>query len=163
MKRIMFVFLMALLLGGSAFAFAWWDNLEDSQNVSIGTGEGVTLEVALGTDEGADKLVPAGVVPQPGQTESYVLTYDVTLDNEITGDLTLDVVASDILVNGSTDLSSYIDVDIADDNEGTIGNETVVVTVTVTLTIDSGDPEADIEALKNADITFDLTFTAAQD
>ena len=163
MKRIMFVFLMALLLGGSAFAFAWWDNLEDSQSVSIGTGEGVTLEVALGPDDGDDKLVPAGVVPQPGQTESYELTFNVELDNEITGDLALNIVASNVEVDDSTDLSGYIDVDIADDNSGRIGNETVVVTVTVTLTVDSGDPEADIEALKNADITFDLTFTAEQD
>ena len=160
-RKILFVLAIVVLLGGSAFAFAWWDSLEDNESVTIGVGQGVTLTVNLDeTQETSGDLVPAGVVAQPGQVDEYVLVYDVELDRPIEGTLNLSVIAENILVNNASDLASYIDIDI--DAAPTIGNEAIVVTVTVTLNVDSETNAADVEALKDADITFDLTFEATQ-
>ena len=163
MKKLVGVLLAVFIFGGSALAFAWWDSLTvEENNVTIGIGEGVTLQVVLDPAASTDELVPAGVVAQPGQTTSYVLTYNVDIDNTIDEVLDLVVTASNVQVNGDSVLGAYINVDITDDNSGTIQNGTVVVTVTVTLDMDSSTPSADVTAVKNQDITFDLTFEAQQ-
>ena len=93
-KKISIVVIALFLFGGSTFAFALWDSLETSDDdITIGVGEGVTLEDVDAADFGEDTLVPSNVVTQAGQTDSLSNTYtlDISSEDEITGNLEFNV------------------------------------------------------------------------
>ncbi len=159
LKKIFAVLLVAILLGGSAFAYSYWDNLEKTQSETITIGEGKSVTVSANASAQAGKvLVPAGVVLGTNDVESYVLTYDVALDNQAASDLVLGVTSSNVLIGGVSTYSSLVNINISLDQTALNADSTVVVTVTVTLT-EPAD-EAAYNAVINSDITFDLTFTA---
>jgi len=159
-KKIFAAIIVAVVLGGSALAFAWWDSLEVDQAETITIGEGVTLSVTAVAVVPAGKfLVPNGVVLKANDVESIVLTYNVKLDLTAVDSLDLAVVASNILINNSATNNDLVDIDIVLASS-TVNSTDVLVTVTVTLLM----PASQIiyDAVKDQPITFDLTFTATQ-
>ncbi len=160
LKRFVFVLALLLIVGGSSVAFAWWDSLDvTEEEITIGVGEGVTLNVSSSNDFN-DVLVPAGVVSQEGQVQSYELTYTVNLDRDIDETLNLSVSALNKAIDGDTELGdNYVNVLITHDS--TIQNDDVIVTVIITLDMDENDA-ADVANVVLKDITFDLEFIATQ-
>ncbi len=157
-KKLFAVLAVALLLGGTVLAFAYWDNLQQEQSEIIEIGNGVTLEVAAVAVAPAGKvLVPAGVVMKANDVNQVVLTYNVKLDEAALAALNLSVVASNIKIGGSTVNADLVNVAIAL-GSATVNNANVLVTVTVTL--DQPDTVAIYDVIKNQSITFDLTFAA---
>ena len=76
-------------------AFSWWDNLSQEQNETLQVGEGVTLVVEAEATAPANKvLVPEGVTMKTNDVDEIVLTYNVSLDQEVIDPLDLGVVAS---------------------------------------------------------------------
>jgi len=159
-KKLFAALLVAILIGGSTFAYSWWDNLTQTQEETISIGEGVTLTVSAVAEVPAGKyLVPAGVVLKANDIEEVVLTYNVMLDQATIDDLNLDVQSSNVLIGGESTHSSLVNIDISLASS-TVNNSNVLVTVTVTL-----DQPATLEIynlIVSQSITFDLTFTASQ-
>jgi len=159
-KKIIAALLIAIVLGGSAFAYAWWDNLSKTEEETLTIGSGVTLEVAAVATAPAGKvLVPESVVLKANDVESITLTYNVKLDQTALNPLTLTVSASNILVAGSATNSGLVNIDITQ-GSATVNGTDVLVTVVITLT----EP-ATVEvynAIIDQPITFTLTFSAAQ-
>ncbi len=158
MKKLLLAFAIVLMFGGSALAFAWWDNLETTENdVTIGVGEGVTVSVNLDSQT-AGTLVPAGAVPKTGDVTEVVVAFTVSLDSTaLQNPLDLAVVVDNVLIGGETTNAGLVNTVVV--NPGTIQNTPVEVTVTVTL--DEPASEAIYDLIKNQDITFDVTFTAS--
>ena len=160
MKKVLAAIIVALLLGGTAFAFSWWDNLSQTQNETIEIGEGVTLNVsAVATAPAGKVLVPAGVVLKANDVEEIVLTYNVKLDQTALAALNLSVVASNVQIGGSTDNIDLVNIDISQAS-ATVNGADVLVTVTVT--IDEPSTQAIYDLIKNQAITFTLTFAGSQ-
>ncbi|MFA5005870.1 MAG: hypothetical protein WC509_00160 [Candidatus Izemoplasmatales bacterium] len=158
-KKMLAVLIVALLLGGTGLAFAYWDNLQQQQAEELNIGNGVTLQVsAVATAPVGKVLVPAGVVMKANDVSSIVLTYNVKLDEAALAALDLDVVASNIQIGGSTVNADLVNIDISLAS-ATVNDANVLVTVTVTL--DQPATVAIYNVIKNQAITFDLTFTAS--
>ncbi|MDD4355488.1 MAG: hypothetical protein PHP61_06290 [Candidatus Izemoplasmatales bacterium] len=159
-KKFMAAIAVAIVLGGSAFAYAWWDNLDQTQEETLTIGQGVTLEVAASAVAPEGKfLVPTGAVLKANDVTEIVLTYNVALDQAVINPLTLSVVASDVLINADATYADLVNINIVK-AETTVNNADVLVTVTVTLT----EPATELayNAVHNQPITFTLSFSAAQ-
>ena len=161
MKKFLVAALLLLMVGSTSLAFAWWDSLETQQeNITIGIGEGVIISHTLTQD--TETLVPSGVVMKTGDVTEIVVTFNVQLDRtDLVDPLNLAAVVSNVAVNGNATLGSNYIVTVVS-NPGTIQNAPVTVTVTVSLNMNSSTPSADVTAVKNQNITFDVTFTATQ-
>jgi len=160
LKKIIAALLIAVVLGGSAFAYAWWDNLAKTEEETLTIGSGVTLEVAaVATAPVGKVLVPESVVLKANDVESITLTYNVKLDQTAINPLTLTVSASDILIAGSATNAGLVNIDITQASP-TVNGTDVLVTVVITLT----EPTTVLiyNAIINQPITFTLSFTAAQ-
>ena len=155
MKKILAAIIVALLLGGTAFAFSYWDNTVATDTVSLTAGQGVTL--TIDDPSSTDTLVPSGAFLKAGDTYSIVLSYTVELDQTTLTALDLTVVADTIAIDDNTTLGTdYVNVVIGGD---TTVNGDAPATVTVTITLD--EPiEADYASVANGTISFNLTFTA---
>jgi len=159
-KKFMAAIAVAIVLGGSAFAYAWWDNLDQTQEETLTIGQGVTLEVAASAVAPEGKfLVPTGAVLKANDVTEIVLTYNVALDQAVINPLTLSVVASDVLINADATYADLVNINIVK-AETTVNNADVLVTVTVTLT----EPATELayNAVHNQPITFTLSFSATQ-
>lgn len=159
-KKVLFVLLAIVMIGGTFGAYAYWDNLsQEDTNITIGVGQGVTLNVDLDEAIPANTyLIPAGAIQKPGDVYEIVLEYTVVLSTEVSTALNLSVVASNVAINGSTVNAGLVNVAI--NAPATINN--VEQTVTVTITLSEPTTPAAYQAIANGSITFDLTFTAAQ-
>lgn len=158
-KKLFAVLAVALVLGGTVMAFAYWDNLQQQQNETIEIGNGVTLELSAVAVAPAGKvLVPAGVVMKANDVDEVVLTYNVKLDEAALEALHLSVVASNIKIGGSDVNADLVNVEIAL-GSATVNDANVLVTVTVSL--NQPATVAVYDVIKNQSITFDLTFSAA--
>lgn len=158
-KKLFAVLAVALVLGGTVMAFAYWDNLQQKQNETIEIGNGVTLQVAAVAVAPEGKvLVPAGVVMKANDVDEVVLTYNVKLDEAAFEALHLSVVASNIKIGGSDVNADLVNVEIAL-GSATVNDANVLVTVTVSL--NQPATVAVYDVIKNQSITFDLTFSAA--
>ena len=159
LKRILLLLLVAVLLGGTALAFGYWDSLSDSSNGTIEIGQGVTLTVTdvVAEAPAGSYLVPTGVVVKENDVNSIDLTYNVKLDLAVVTALDLSVVESNVLIGGDATNKDLVNFayDLASD---TVNDSNVLVTVTVTLTAPA--TEEIYNLIKNQTITFDLTFSA---
>jgi hypothetical protein len=159
-KKLSFILLALFVLGGTAVAYAYWDNLQQTQNETITIGNGVTLQKeAVAVAPAGKVLVPTGVVLKANDVTSIVLTYNVKLDEAALTALNLSVSASNIQINGSSDYENLVNIAISPATT-TVNATNVLITVTVTLTA-----PATVEIynlIKNQPITFTLTFTATQ-
>jgi len=154
------IFAIALfLLGGSTLAFAWWDNLEDTEeDVEVGVGEGVTLTVDLEEQTEGD-LVPEGVVMKEDDITEVDVDFTVTLDqDDLVDPLNLNVDITDKEVGGDADGADLVNAAI--DQPETIQNEDEDVVITVSL--DEPENEDEYDAIAKQDITFDVEFEATQ-
>ena len=165
MKKFVIAALLLLMVGSTTLAFAWWDSLQvDREDIVIGIGEGVTLQVSVDPAISGE-LVPAGVIAQPNQVTSVTLNYTVTLDREVSNPLTLEVEESNVRVGGNETLGQFIGFDISLSSPTVQLGSSVDVTIVVTLELTQAVVEAenlDLDNFRNQDIEFDLTFKATQ-
>ena len=159
MKKLFALLLVVFLFGGSTMAFAWWDQLETTdENITIGVGEGVTISVNL-DEQTQGSLVPNGVVMKTNDITEVEVKYTVNLDsNDINEALNFDVSVINLEIGGLDTYKSLVDIIVVSDS--TIQNESVDVTLTVTLNMPSNQTEYD--AIVNQNITFDVQFNATQ-
>ena len=163
-KKLAVVLVVLFTIGGTASAFAWWDNLEQTKTETITIGAGETLEVeAVLVYDDTKNLIPAGAVLKVNDVNEVVLTYNVKLDQAAVNDLNLGVSVSDVKVGGVTYTGSLVNIVVSNPVENTtvaVNDTAVVVTVTVTLAPDA--ESNDYSTIINKDISFVLTFTATQ-
>ena len=178
MKKLFALLLVVFLFGGSTMAFAWWDSLEISDdNITIGVGEGVTLEDVTAADFGENTLVPSGVVTQAGQTNSLSNTYtlDISTEDKINDDLKFKVtieVTEAFTDDNDFDLEEYLVFTIDgetglertyDDFEDVFGEEVGYQgDIEIKVEFDSAlldENNSDFrDDIFNSDITFNITF-----
>lgn len=152
---VTFLFALGALTGAT---FAWWDTLTKTENPVITIGMGATLEVVVVLDIPAGKtLVPTGVLMGPNDIDEVVLTYNVKLDKELVSATPLTVTSSNVLIGGSATHAGLVNIGIVA-AEANVNNTNVLVTVTVSLNMPAD--QATYDAIKNAVISFTLTFTA---
>lgn len=185
MKKRVFaaIAIIALLLGSSVAAYAYWDNLSQDGSGSYEIGYGVRLEVpSVVKDERA--LVPAEsfyAAYEEDYTTSYVFTYTLSLEDDLQSGMEADL-AVDI-----TDFQIGALAELFNDEDGlftvTVGTDeaaatasadgewdfedafyynhnTVVVTVTVTMA-DNGSANfdaTDYERVAGKTTTFAIGF-----
>jgi len=158
-KKLLVAIIAFALIGGSVSAFAYWDDLSQTESETITLGQGVTLSVSATASAPEGKvLVPTGVVTKTNDVTSIVLTYDVELDTAVSTALNLDVSASDVQIGGLGDHAGLANINVSQ-AASTVNNTAVVVTVTVTLT--EPTTQAEYDAIKNQPITFNLNFNAS--
>ena len=176
-KKLLFAFGIIALLSSSALAFAWWDNLDETQSETVLLGEGVRISVAEDTVGEGRLLVPAGTFyADPSfnatHTTSYTFSYVVTMENAIesgyNADLTVDL-ANWSLTSPALDVIGYeIEVagqptaeDVALFIGGAFSDLDESYTVTVSLTLANAPAEVDeaaVYAALQAGFSFDVTF-----
>lgn len=159
-KKIMAAIAVAIVLGGSAFAYAWWDNLDQTQAETLTIGQGVTLQVNASAIAPEGKyLVPEGAVLKANDVTEIVLTYNAKLDQAVLTPLTLTVEVSNVLINADATYADLVNINITK-AATTVNDADVLVTVTITLT----EPATEIayDAIINQPITFTLSFSANQ-
>lgn len=157
-KKLLVAVIALVLVSGSVTAFAYWDNLTETQSETITLGQGVSITVGVNALPPAGKvLVPTTVPTRNNDVTQVVYVYDVNLDTTLGTDLPFNVTASNVQIGGTTTHAGLVNIDIAK-SATTINSGVVTVTVTVTLT--EPTDEAAYNAIKAQDITFDLTFAA---
>ena len=158
MKKILAAIIVALLLGGTAFAFSYWDNTSQSSSVSLTAGEATTLSLTVSGDgSGAGTLVPSTVLVGTDDVTSITMEYTVSLNKTFASDLTFAVSESNVLIGGSSTYDSLVNIAITANS--TINGD-APETVTVVITLTEPADETAYNAVANATITFDLTFVA---
>lgn len=165
MKKLIIALVLVLTLGASSAAFAWWDSLTDSSTETniITIGQGVDLVTASATINPATDgtLVPvsAALAGETGYTTSIEITYDVNLDFAVPTALSFSAVVTDIRLDGVTQADNYVLINV--NAPATIDENVVQVTLTVTINDSPADGAAAKAALENAQISFDIDFSAS--
>lgn len=179
-KKSIIAALLVFLLGGTIGAYAWWDRLQDTSNETILIGEGLTLTVSEAVVSTGTTLVPASAVLQPGDVVEKTFAYTVALDFVTVDEMDLSIAESDVQINSLTTNAALVLFTFEwtyDSNPLTqvwtefsaskpllvddiAGLQTVYVRVTVEL--DEPASEEVYDAIINQNITFTLTFTAAE-
>ncbi len=157
MKKVLAIVLLLFTFGGSAYAFALWDDLDQSTDVTITVGEGVTLTVNPETFSDGN-LIPEGAVQKAGDVTEIVITFTLNLDQVVVEELDLAVTVENLLINNDATYAGLVNTVVV--SPTTIHNDEVTVTVTVTLSEPADQTEYD--AIKNQNITFDVTFLATE-
>ncbi len=158
-KIIILVVAVAVTFGGSISAYSWWDTLQEQQVEELTIGEGTDLILAVNATAPVGKvLVPSGVVMGVNDVDEIVLSYDINLSKEAQNDLELNVVVSELLINGNVANISLVNISVT---PSTVDINDNVVTITVTVSIDEPLTEAIYNDIANGDITFNLTFNAS--
>ncbi len=159
-KKLVIVALAVVAFGGTMSAYAWWDTLEETQSETLTIGEGTNLILEVNATAPAGKvLVPSGVIMGINDVNEIVLSYDINLSKETQSDLTLNINASNVLIDGAADYASLVNIVIS---PSTTNINNGVVTVTVTITLSEPTTLEIYEAIFDGNITFDLTFVATQ-
>ena len=161
-----------------ATTFAWWNiNNQKIEDNSVTVGTGAVLETISVKNTGGD-LIPKGIALLNDQVNEVIFDYEVALENPINdsteGSIWLEVEVENIRVNGSTDLAGYITIEVRQDQdfpvspltpqltfnrEMTSADQEPTIYVRVTLNMDENTHPAHVEAIKNAEILFDIIFT----
>jgi len=159
MRKLFALLLVVFLFGGSAMAFAFWDQLETtSEEVEIGIGEGVVISVSL-DDYAEGNLIPEDAVLKDGDVKEVELEFTVTLSSiDLDEILDLEVSVINLAINGDTNLAHVVDVPVP--TGLTIENDPVEVKLTVKLNMPADEAEYDL--VKNQNITFDVEFNATR-
>lgn len=158
MKKIFALFaLFAVVAGTGVAAFAWWDQVEQSDEVTLSIGKGVTMSVSL-EDQTEGNLVPEGVIMKTGDVTSVVVEFDLVMDVDA-GVFDLVVTYDNVLINGLATHVGLVNI--------TVGGATTITgttpsTVTFTVTLTKPGSEEAYNAIINQDITFDVSFEAVQ-
>ena len=170
MKRNLVIgLLITLALVVSGFTYAFWaagiaaDDLEDTQSITVGTGETVSSTVNLTAavnSQGADALVPAGFAAA-GKVESLTLTFTIDWDStgaDASGLVSTLTASFDSAANPSTtDVTSLFNVSFNNAGSYSITSDGSSVTVIATVTMDEPANQAEYDLV--AGLAIDLTFT----
>ncbi len=170
-RNVVLVLLVLFALAVSGTTYAYWassvNGVQQKQEnvINIGEGDAVTVSVNI-TDPQIfpDKLVPTTVTPGAGETNSIVVSYSVTWNEDalLDGVVNQSITASlgTILVGTAENPAGLISVVANPSNPTEIAmGSTVVFTWTVTM----AEPAnvAEYNAVANQTITFDITFDIA--
>ncbi len=174
-KKLLFVLGLIVLLGGSGLAFAWWDNLDETQSESILLGEGVRISVSEGTADEDKLLVPAGsfyATFTDDYTTVYSFSYTVSMENPLESGYEAALTISVNNWNITTPALDVIDYTIDADSQ-TSSNEnltlssafsdqgesyTVQVSITLANAPSAEDQQAVYDALQAEGLMFDVNF-----
>ena len=165
MKKLFALLLVVFLFGGSTMAFAWWDQLETTdETITIGVGEGVTLQQSVDDSLDVDEvLVPSNVVQKTNDVNEVVFTYTVELDlgSDVTSKLDLAVNVDNIKVGTELMEDSFVNVDYTNlFTDFTVTGQEVTITVSLDDVDDVDENNEPTYNIQGEDITFDVTFTA---
>ena len=186
-KKLSFALLLLLIIGGSAFAFAWWDNLtetEENQTLELGTGVRLELDETIAT---TDKiLVPVGSAYASFTndfTTAYTFTYTLSLEDDILEGYTETLLVNiiDFKIDGGAATLPHdvlvveingVEIDVSDntvpfDFEGFFGgnaeqNENIVITISLPAQSESLT-QAQYDSVAGKEITFTVVFTLEVD
>ncbi|MFA7561744.1 MAG: hypothetical protein WCY80_06555 [Candidatus Izemoplasmatales bacterium] len=172
-KNLVLVLLVLFALAVSGTTYAYWasevNGTEDSvvdDNVTIGTGEAITIDVTVAdTTDNSLLLIPSTVTPKTGETNSITVSYTVTWKNDDlldgVADQTVSALVENIAVNGVANPYNLISVEADVNNPTTIGlNETVTFNFVVTM--DEPLNVTQYNAVAGLPITFNITFTVGE-
>lgn len=164
-RRLLVAFVVMLTVGGTVTAFAYWDNLSQTENpTQIVLGNGVELQVSetVGATNG-EYLVPSSALLKANDVTSIQLTYTVKLSEAVLTAPDLTVTVESVTIDNGID-AEFNDTDEGDLVNVVVSNTTTVndadVTVTVTITLDDPADAATYEKYENADINLELLFSA---
>jgi hypothetical protein len=179
LKKLLVIFLFLFVVSGSSLAFAWWDDLTDTQeNQDLVLGNGVRLSVdSIVEDERV--LVPAGsfyAAYEADYTTAYTFEYNLVLEQALTtgalanlqaaiSAFTVDGVAYDnsptvFTVTISDGSVSETDLDVTFVNAFTDAVSTYTVTVTIELEPQSNTTltSSEYDAIANGTVAFTIDF-----
>jgi uncharacterized cupredoxin-like copper-binding protein len=163
-RKLLALLVLFVVIGGSAGAFAYWDNLSvDDTDNSVTIGNGVDLTIAESVTA-TSSLVPSTVIVKTGDVTEVVYSYNVDLNETLTAPLALTVTVDGFAINSNTALgTAYVNAAVTvggvAGNTGTVnGDATTVVTVTITLTEPA--TQGDYLLVANQAITFNVNLTA---
>ncbi len=163
-RKLIIGLLVTLAVAVSGFTFAFWSNIDlsdeiASTSVTIGEGRQASFTAALDA-AGTGTLVPSGeqgnsISPTP--VESVTFTFNVEWsDNAFTGG-TADLTVS---VGNISNATAELYLDFSDVTApATLTEGAAPVTVTIVVTLDEPDNETDYLAIINGTVTFDVTFS----
>lgn len=180
-KKLSFALLLLLIIGGSAFAFAWWDNLEqDLEDQEFELGYGVRL-VVDSVNKDSRTLVPTGsfyAAYEADFTTEFVFTYTLKLEEPLkdgmTAKLDIDIdeftqyivdteaytFNDDGVINVSVDGATF-DAGVWTTDSDVFDDETNSVTITVRISLEehpNSSFEDFYEAVKGLEIDFKIGF-----
>lgn len=159
-KKLLALLALLLLFGGTTVAFAYWDDLAQTEQEVLVIGEGVTLEVAaVATAPANSVLVPDGVVMKANDVDSIVLTYNVALDKAALAALDLSVTYENVKINNVADTNNLVNINIT--TASAVVNDADVL-VTVTVTLNEPNDFNTYQDIIGESISFDLVFEASQ-
>ncbi|MFH1692959.1 MAG: hypothetical protein ABH890_01610 [Bacillota bacterium] len=163
-KKLVIGLLVMLALVASSFTYAYWSNVvltDDVIDTTVTIGEGRTATVTASlTASGSGTLVPTGELANSvsaSPTTSLVYTFTVDwADNGYTGQAgTVAIVIDNISNATAAGLLNFV----ASPVSGSAITEGTQLVVTVTITLDAPANVTDYNAIINAAVTFDVTFT----
>ena len=162
-----FAVMMFALVSTVGVTYAYWastvttDPSVQEESVTIGEADAATATISVVLTQDTGTLVPSGQIansvsssnPVESIVLSYVVDWDSTTGNPkgTTGILKASVSNISGDTNGLLNFAASTDQTIIVDGDS--------VTVTITVTMDEPADQAEYNAIKNAIITFDVTFT----
>ncbi len=169
-RNVVLVLLVLFALAVSGTTYAYWassvNGVEQTVNntINIGEGDAVTINVDITDPQTFLTLVPTTVTPGTGETNSIVVSYSVTWNEDalLDGVVNQSITASlgTILVGTAENPAGLISVVANPSNPTEIAmGSTVVFTWTVTMAEPANVTE--YNAVANKAITFDITFDIA--
>lgn len=164
------VLLVVLMIGLTYTSFAFWDQLTKTDDITVNIGEGKEISVSfISEPEPGKSLIPVTAVPGPNDVTEMNAEIKVVLNSEVSTQLKLKVIKTQVLIGGDSTHAGLINVDIELEKEFIQHkNEEVKVYVTITLNEPSigedystaGDAIAAYEAIRNKEVKITLNFTA---
>lgn len=158
MRKLLSMFILILLFGANTAAFAYWDTTQVNRVETVTLGEGLSLSIdaEVGPPEGM-VLVPKQAVLKPGDVKEITLEYLIRLDEIPEDELELEVLASNVRIDGDTTYAEYIQF-----NYITSAPNLTEAYARATIKITLNEPATrDIyESIKNGILTFTLNFYA---
>jgi hypothetical protein len=157
-RNLLGIILILLVLLGSTGAFAYWDSVQAYQQETVTLGEGLSLNIdAEVRPPDNSVLVPFGAVMKPGDVNKMTLEYLVALDQVPGEEVYLELLASNVRINGSTDYAHLVNFEYTT-SAPTLS--TGFLRAIVTITIDEPTSREMYEAVAKSDITFTINFHA---
>ncbi len=178
-RKLVVGLLVMLAVAVSTFTFAYWNSIDldsevASNTVTIGQGRTATVVASLDSQD-SGTLVPSGFAASSvsaNPVEEIVFTFLVDWSDDLydLGSADLNVLIDNVSnATAATYLNFEIKVGAAayteSSNLDTVDalTEGTQLTILVKVTLDEPADQTDYDAIKNAAITFDVTFTASNE
>jgi hypothetical protein len=168
-KTLLLVLMFILMLGSTVATYAYWGGLisqseESEQTITVGEGREATVSSSVADNLNENEvLVPTGQSVNSSNpnlaVESVTFTYTVQWNDNLDGliDGSLTTVIDNVKIGANTTYANLVNFNITTTPTTINVNGTATITIVVTLTEPS--TQAIYDAVKNQNITFDVTFT----